>query len=125
MVGYFTYLASTACRDFAELILATILPDTPIVVVIGCFMVIMIYCLRGGVEAFGRMGEMVFPVYILVMVILWILMFISIDEFDPKRLTPVLGEGVKPVLNEVFPFPSPSILVFPFGETSGVQKKIN
>lgn len=114
---YFTYLASTACRDFGELILTTILPDTPMVVIIGCFVVLIIYCLRGGVEAFGRMGEIVFPVYILVMVILWVLMFISVDDFDPKRLTPVLGEGIKPVLNEVFPFPSPSILVFPFGET--------
>ena len=114
---YFTYLASTACRDFGELIVSTILTETPMVAVIGCFMVLMIYSLRGGVEVFGRMGEMVFPIYILVMVVMWILMAISIDQFDLKRLTPVLGEGIKPVLNEVFPLPSPSILAFPFGET--------
>lgn len=114
---YFTYLASTACRDFSELIVSTILTDTPMVVVVGCFMVLMIYCLRGGIEAFGRMGEIVFPVYILVMAAIWILMMISLDQFDIKRLVPVLGDGIKPVLNAVFPYPSPSILVFPFGET--------
>lgn len=45
-------------------------------------MVLVIYCLRGEVEAFGRMGECVFPVYLLVMLILWILMAINIDQFD-------------------------------------------
>ena len=114
---YFIYLASTACRDFSELIVSTILTETPMVVVIGCFMVLMIYSLRGGVEVFGRMGEMVFPVYILVMVIMWLLMGISLDQFDLKRLTPVLGEGITPVLDAVFPYSSPSILLFPFGET--------
>lgn len=114
---YFIYLASTACRDFGELIVSTILSETPLVVVIGCFMVLMIYSLRGGAEVFGRMGEMVFPVYILVMAAMWLLMGISLDQFDLKRLTPVLGEGIKPVLDAVFPYPSPSILVFPFGET--------
>lgn len=114
---YFTYLACTACRDFGELIVSTILTETPMVVVIGCFMVLMIYSLRGGIEVFGRMGEMVFPVYILVIVAMWFLMAITTDQFDLKRLTPVLGEGITPVLNEVFPFPAPTILFFPFGET--------
>ncbi|MDQ8737219.1 endospore germination permease [Paenibacillus sp. LHD-38] len=114
---YFTYLASTACRDFGELIASTILTETPLLIVVGSFMVLMIYSLRGGTEVFGRMGEMVFPVYILVLVAMWVLMAISLDQFDLKRLTPVLGEGIFPVLNEVFPYSSPSILVFPFGET--------
>ncbi|MDD9268070.1 endospore germination permease [Paenibacillus sp. GCM10023248] len=116
-IFYFTFLASTACRDFAELILSTILPNTPMVVIIGCFVMLIIYCLRGGIESFGRMGELMFPVYILVMFAVWILILITNDEFDLQRLKPVLGEGWKPVMNEVFPFPSPSILVFPFGET--------
>ncbi|MFC5650948.1 GerAB/ArcD/ProY family transporter [Paenibacillus solisilvae] len=95
----------------------SILTETPMVVVIGCFMVLMIYSLRGGTEVFGLMGEMVFPIYILLMVAMWILMTISIDQFDLKRLSPVLGDGIKPLLNAVFPYPSPSILAFPFGET--------
>ncbi|MBP1964426.1 GerAB/ArcD/ProY family transporter [Paenibacillus aceris] len=114
---YFTFLASTACRDFAELILSTILPNTPMVVVVGCFVVLVVYCLRGGITSLGQMGEMLLPVYMLVMVIVWILMMVTNDEFHLKQLTPVLGEGIQPVLDEVFPYPSPSILVFPFGET--------
>jgi spore germination protein KB len=114
---YFIYLASTACRDFGELITSTILTETPMIVVIACFMALMVYTLRGGIEVFGRMGEAVFPVYILVMVGMWILMAVSLDQFDLRRLTPVLGEGIQPVVDAVFPYPSPSILAFPFGET--------
>ncbi|GAA3327031.1 hypothetical protein GCM10020331_065370 [Ectobacillus funiculus] len=53
---YFLYLACTACRDFGELIASTILTETPMIMVIGSFMVLIIYCPCGGIEALGRMG---------------------------------------------------------------------
>jgi spore germination protein KB len=111
-IFHFIYSAARACRDFGELIASTILVDTPIVVVIGSFMVLMIYCLRGGVEAFGRMGEIVFPIYIMSMIVIWILLF-SVEGFNLKNITPVIGNGVKPILKEVYP----GIINFPFGET--------
>ncbi|MBD1382506.1 GerAB/ArcD/ProY family transporter [Metabacillus arenae] len=109
---YFIYSAARACRDFGELIVSTILVGTPTVVVIGGFMVLMIYCLRGGVETFGRMGEVVFPTYIFSLVAVWILLM-GIEQFELKNLTPVLGNGIKPIVKEVFP----GGLNFPFGET--------
>ncbi|MFC0271741.1 endospore germination permease [Metabacillus herbersteinensis] len=111
-ISYFSLLASTACRDFGELIVSSILIETPIAVVIGSFMVLMIYCLRGGVETFGRMGEIIFPVYIIALIVIWILL-LSVEVFSLDNLTPVLGNGVKPVLKDVFPYR----LTFPFGET--------
>ena len=111
-ICYFIYLAARACRDFGELIVSTILVETPIVVVIGSFMVLMIYCLRGGVETFGRMGEVVFPIYMISLVLIWILL-ISVEGFNLKNLTPVLGNGIKPILKEVYP----GVINFPFGET--------
>lgn len=116
-IMYFTFLASTACRDFSELIVSTILPNTPMIVIIGSFVTIVIYCLRGGIESFGRMGELVFPAFMLILLGVWILMVITSDEFDLNRMSPVLGEGLKPIIDEMLPYPSPSILVFPFGET--------
>ncbi|WP_338786999.1 GerAB/ArcD/ProY family transporter [Metabacillus sp. FJAT-53654] len=109
---YFTYLASRACRDFAELLAATILVDTPLVFVIGSFMGLMIYCLRGGVETFGRMGEVVFPVYIFSLFVIWILL-LSVEEFNINNLTPIFGNGFTPIIKEVFP----TVLTFPFGES--------
>lgn len=40
-ISYFTYLAARACRDFGEIIAATILVETPMIVVIGSFMVLI------------------------------------------------------------------------------------
>jgi spore germination protein KB len=110
-IFYFIYSAARGCRDLGELITTTILVDTPNIVVIGSFMMLMIYCLRGGVETFGRMGEMVFPVYVLSMILVWILLC-SVDSFNLKNLTPVFGNGVKPILKEVYP----GAINFPFGE---------
>lgn len=109
---HFTYSASRACRELGDLLLATILPETPILIVIAVFMVLMVYCLRGGVETFGRMGEMVFPLYIFSLAIIWILL-LTVKEFSVANLTPVLGNGVRPVLKEVFM----NGINFPFGET--------
>ncbi|WP_156177893.1 endospore germination permease [Bacillus sp. SA1-12] len=111
-ICYFTYLAAKACRDFAEIIAATLLDDTPLVVVIGSFVMLMIYCFRGGIETFGRMGEAVFPVYIMAMIVIWILL-LTVKDFNVTKIMPILGNGLQPVLKEVFP----TVLTFPFGES--------
>jgi spore germination protein KB len=108
----FIYNAARVCRNLGELLNSTILVETPIVVVIGSFMVLVIYCLRGGVETFGRMGEVVFPIYIMSIVVIWILL-LSAEDFNLKNLTPILGNGIKPILKEVYL----GVINFPFGET--------
>ena len=77
---HFTYSAARGSRELGDLIVTTILSETPIIVVIGSFMLLMIYCLRGGVETFGRMAEIVFPVYIFSLILIWILL-LSLDQF--------------------------------------------
>jgi spore germination protein KB len=109
---HFTYSAARASRELGDLIVTTILSETPIFVVIASFMLLVIYCLRGGVETLGRMAEIVFPIYIFALILIWILLF-TVDQFDVKNLTPILGNGLKPVLKEAIP----SGINFPFGET--------
>lgn len=111
-IFHFTYSAARAGRELGDLIVTTILSETPIFVVIASFMVLVIYCLRGGVETFGRMAEIVFPVYIFALILIWILLF-TVDQFDIKNLTPILGNGLMPVLKEAVPVG----INFPFGET--------
>ncbi|MBD1382507.1 GerAB/ArcD/ProY family transporter [Metabacillus arenae] len=111
-IFHFTYSAARACRELGDLLTSSILISTPNVVVIGFFMVLMLYCLHGGVETFGRMGELVFPVYIFSLIVIWILL-LTIEQFDFNNLSPILGNGVKPVLQEAFP----QNINFPFGET--------
>jgi spore germination protein KB len=111
-IVYFIYIAGRVSRDFGELMVSTILVETPIVVVIGSLMVLLIYCLRGGIETFGRMGEVVFPLFMFSLVIIWILL-VTVKSFNIANLTPILGNGLKPILKEVFP----NTLTFPFGES--------
>lgn len=111
-IVYFTYLAAKACRDFGELMAATILVDTPMIIVIGSFMVLLVYCLKSGVDIFGRMGEVIFPIYILSMLVIWMLM-VSVEHFTLSNLSPILGNGLQPILKEVFP----TVVTFPFGES--------
>jgi spore germination protein KB len=130
-IFHFTYSAARASRELGDLIVTTILSETPMIVVIGSFMVLMIYCLLGGVETFGRMAEIVFPVYIFALILIWILL-VSVPEFNLKNLTPVLGMGPMPLLKSAIP----TAINFPFGETivimmfypflnkSGNQKKV-
>ncbi|MDR4949304.1 GerAB/ArcD/ProY family transporter [Neobacillus cucumis] len=128
---HFTYSAARACRELGDLIVTTILSETPMIVVIGSFMVLMIYCLLGGMETIGRMAEIVFPIYIFALILIWILL-LSITEFNLKNLIPVLGNGLMPLLKNAIP----TAINFPFGETivimmffpflnkNGRQKKI-
>ncbi|GAA3332553.1 hypothetical protein GCM10020331_093140 [Ectobacillus funiculus] len=58
------------------------------------FVAVIIYTLRGGIEVFGRMAEMVFPVVLILFITTWIIIYAS-GVVDFKQLTPVLGTGVK------------------------------
>ena len=111
-IFHFTYSAARASRELGHLIVTTILSETPIFVVIASFMVLMTYCLRGGVETLGRMAEIVFPIYIFSLILIWFLLF-NVDQFDIRNLTPILGNGLKPVMKEAVPV----AINFPFGET--------
>ncbi|MGG1397819.1 endospore germination permease [Bacillus salipaludis] len=111
-IAHFTYSAARGSRELGDLIVTTILPDTPIFIIIGSFMVLMIYCLRGGVETLGRMAEIIFPIYFFSLMLIWLLL-LSVEPFDIKNLYPVFGNGVTPVLKHAVP----AAINFPFGET--------
>ncbi|MCK6257824.1 spore germination protein [Fictibacillus sp. KIGAM418] len=108
---YFIYLASRVARDFGELVGGTFLPKTPMLVVIGCFMAVIVYCLSGGIEVFGRTGEIFLPFLLLVAIVSWIIVYSS-QIFDIARITPILETGVGTVWKAAFPL----VVTFPFGE---------
>lgn len=109
---HFIYSAARGYRELGELIVTTILTDTPMFFVVFSFMLLMIYCLKGGIEIFGRMSELLFPIYIISLVLIWLLLF-SVEQFNLDHLLPIFGNGAQPVLKEVFP----NGINFPFGET--------
>lgn len=110
-VIYFTSQAARISRDFAELMLSTILVKTPALIIMASFVAVIIYTLRGGIEVFGRMAEMVFPVVLILFITTWITIYAS-GVVDLKQLTPILGTGIKTVWKTSFP----NLATLPYGE---------
>ncbi|WP_332631357.1 GerAB/ArcD/ProY family transporter [Halalkalibacter flavus] len=108
---YFISQAARVSRDFAELMISTILYGTPTMIIISSFVAVIIYTLRGGIEVFGRMAEMVVPVILIILFSTWAVIYAS-GVIDLKHLTPVLGTGIKNVLNTSFP----TLTILPYGE---------
>lgn len=108
-IWYFIHLASLVLRDFGEFICTVTFPETPMVVVIGLFAVILVYAINSGIEVIGRLSELLVPVIPLVVLIIS-LSLITVHDFT--AFLPILENGMTPVLKAAFGF-----ITFPFGET--------
>lgn len=88
----FLYNSSRTLGDVKDLIPTTILPGTPNWVILGVFMIAIIYALFSGIEVIARLGEIILPVLLILFVVEIVLIFGS-DIIRIERLQPVLGEG--------------------------------
>ena len=61
------------------------------------FMWIGLYLIMGGINSIARMFEIIFPITVLFLII----SFMSIGIFEIDNLRPVLGLGIKPVLDGI------------------------
>ncbi|GGM24173.1 germination protein GerKB [Paraliobacillus quinghaiensis] len=107
------YFLSQALHNFYEfgmLINMTALSKTPLLVILYLFIIVIIYILSLGVEVLARTAEILLPYLLLFLIITFIVNFFS-ETFELDNLLPVLGNGLKPVLAEVY-----DVVAFPFGE---------
>lgn len=99
---HFLYNAGRTLGDIKDLIPTTILPGTPDWVVLGVFMIAIIYALYSGIEVLARLAELILPV-ILVLFLIEIVLIFSSDIIDIKNLQPILGEGWGRIWKAVWP----------------------
>lgn len=110
-VIYFLYVAARVLRDFLELLSSAVLDHTPIEVLAFAFMLVAAYMIWLGLSTIMRTAELLFPIIMGILLVLFILLVIDRDyQFD--NLKPILGEGIQPVVTSIFP----TLLTFPFGE---------
>jgi spore germination protein KB len=100
-------------REFTELFSITVLPKTPVTVLIIIVMLTAIYAVSAGIEVVARSAEAALPFFLFFLILIYALTFFS-GNADLSRIKPVLENGWSPVLHSAFP----DILVFPFGEMS-------
>jgi spore germination protein KB len=108
---YFIYIASRVLRDFGELLVSSIMINSPLLVINGMLILTIAYVLYQGFEVFTRTGEIFFFVLIVLGIIANIFVYSS-GLIEIKNLLPVLENGWKPVLSAAFPL----TFTFPFGE---------
>ncbi|GKU23252.1 GerAB/ArcD/ProY family transporter [Clostridium folliculivorans] len=110
IVPFFRH-ASRNAREFGELIIITLLPEAPLLIIVFIFISTSIFIIIKGVDTMARLSEIFFYIIIFFMLFIYIFTYIS-GNVEFKELLPVLGEGIKPVLKEL-----PPVIMFPFGET--------
>jgi spore germination protein KB len=108
----FLYIAARVLRTFCDLLLTTVLAETPILVVAIFFMLVICYGCYLGFEVIARTAEILFP-WVMLLSFLFVLFIIISGLPKMENLKPVLEAGWKPVFQAVFP----TILSFPFGES--------
>lgn len=110
-IVYFFYISARVIRDFAELLVTVVLPNTPIEFTTILFMFVVSYIMYLGFEVFSRTAETFTP-YIFVFLMLITLFLLINQSINFNNLKPILYNGVTPIIKAVFP----GIMTFPFGE---------
>lgn len=89
------YLQNTGeiTRIYSQFINISFLPKTPEIVVIASMVFICACCVYGGLEVIGRVAQLLFPLFILPIILL--IFFLSPD-FEPANILPMFEKGVMP-----------------------------
>jgi spore germination protein KB len=100
-VFIFIYSAARDLRDLGELTNTFLLPQTPMVITMLMFQMLVAYICFAGIERMGRMAEMNVPI-ILLLFVLQIVLLITSGSMQLSLITPV-AENWKLILTSVFP----------------------
>lgn len=94
-ITFFLLIATMATRDFAELYLTYIMPETPIYIFTGVILLMAAYASVNGLEVIARIAEIFVPI-ILFVTVLGILF--NIPNMNFLMLLPALEDGWRPVI---------------------------
>lgn len=108
---YFLYISGRVLRDFGDLLLTSILPETPLFIINILMVAVSAYVLYLGIEVLARTGEFYLFILLLAGLSSNILIFFS-NIIDITNLLPILEDGWKNVLMTTFP----KVFTIPFGE---------
>ena len=109
MIWFFFYDSALIYRIIADFTNTLVFPDTPVVMPMIFFAILVIWSLKAGIEVLGRWAEFFSWIIISIVIIVPVL---SISQMDISRLKPILSNGVKPLLTGAF-----SSFTYPFGQT--------
>lgn len=108
----FLYIVGRIIADIRDMVSTTLLSETPLIIISGVFVLIIAYCIYGGIELVSRLGEMFLPI-VLIMFCIEVILLFSSGVLDIHNLLPIFEKGWEPVWKVVYP----SGITQSFGET--------
>lgn len=95
LLFFYTESTGDITRMYSMFISNSFLPQTPEIVIIATMVLVCAFCVYGGLEVIGRVGQIIFPLFVLPIVMLAI--FLTPD-FKPYNILPMFEKGVLPSL---------------------------
>lgn len=89
---YFLYVASLIAREYADLVMITFLPKTPMFVVTGSMILVCTFAVRAGLEVLGRSAQILVFIYMLT-ILLFVLL---LKDLKAENLFPIMEHGLLP-----------------------------
>lgn len=107
-IFYFIYLHITLTSEMSQFMTTQLMPETPNNAIFILFIAVVIIAYRLGVEAFARMSELLFPIFMLLFVFMVVFL---LPQAEIANLQPILADGLKPVMSGLF-----ASVTIPFSE---------
>ena len=109
MIWFAFHDGTLVLRNLSEYTNTIVFNETPVALPMIFFSILLIWCLKEGIEVLGRWSE--FFIWVVIPIFLTI-SALSIPQMDISRLKPILSNGIAPVLEGAF-----SAFSYPFAET--------
>jgi spore germination protein KB len=97
-IAYFTYLAARVIRDFSELVLISVMPKMPLILISIILVLVISYGAFTGIENLSRFAQLFFPMLLLFIIMTWLFPYMTAGTFKLSNLMPVLENGIMPVI---------------------------
>lgn len=95
-VWWYIHTTAEVLRQFGDFMSTIFLAETPIIVIEILIMAIAAYTVRGGLEVFARVNDLILPLILAAVLVMFVL---GTPEMDFKRLLPVfVDNGIVPVM---------------------------
>ncbi|AAY60296.1 endospore germination permease (plasmid) [Bacillus cereus] len=86
------HMCGVTTREYADFIIGSFLPKTPMIVVIGSVIIVCAFAVRGGVEVLGRVAQLLVPLFLLPP----LLFVLLIPDLKIENMFPIMEHGMMP-----------------------------
>lgn len=90
----------TLLSEMSQFMTTQLMPETPVIAVILVFLAVIIIAYRYGIEAYARMGELLFPVF---MGLFLMLVVFLMPQIEWTNLRPIMATGMLPIISGSLP----------------------